>query len=177
MWRVRYCPQPCWAVIMAADAFSRPDALLDAVAYAAIAVFAGLAFIRRQQRAPQPLLPLTLFAEPRFSTGGADLHWLRLSVRGSPSSYCLFIPERVWLQCIYRRTAVHRLAGGDHPRRAACRTAGGSLCSRNHLDCRFMPVRRRAAAAGPAARSGADVGYQLARAGLRYRFWLFSKPE
>lgn len=55
------------AVIIAADAFSRPDALLDAVAYAAIAVFAGLAFIRRQQRAPQPLLPLTLFAEPRFS--------------------------------------------------------------------------------------------------------------
>ncbi|MEO3738925.1 MFS transporter, DHA2 family, multidrug resistance protein [Kosakonia oryzendophytica] len=55
------------AVIMAADAFSRPDALHDAVAYAAIAVFAGLAFIRRQQRASHPLLPLTLFAAPRFS--------------------------------------------------------------------------------------------------------------
>ncbi|SFT65938.1 MFS transporter, DHA2 family, multidrug resistance protein [Kosakonia arachidis] len=36
-------------------------------ACAMVAVASGLAFVRRQRRAPQPLLPLGLFASPRFS--------------------------------------------------------------------------------------------------------------
>ncbi|WP_413739113.1 MFS transporter [Sodalis sp. RH21] len=62
------------ALIMAADTFSRPGAgklspamLATAVAYGLTAVIAGLAFIRRQRRAPKPLLPLGMFACARFS--------------------------------------------------------------------------------------------------------------
>ncbi|SEK97018.1 MFS transporter, DHA2 family, multidrug resistance protein [Kosakonia sacchari] len=50
------------AAIMASTATS-----WTGMACAAIAVASGLAFVRRQQRAPQPLLPLGLFASPRFS--------------------------------------------------------------------------------------------------------------
>ncbi len=57
--------------IMTANAFSRPGQaeahLLTAAGYGSVALAAGLAFIWRQQRAPRPLLPLTLFASPRFS--------------------------------------------------------------------------------------------------------------
>ncbi|MBV7406134.1 MFS transporter [Enterobacter sp. ENT03] len=59
------------ALIMTASTFSRPvkddDMLFTAVAYGALAVIAGVLFVRRQQRAPKPLLPLTLFSSMRFS--------------------------------------------------------------------------------------------------------------
>lgn len=60
------------AVIMASNAFSHTeiqalDPLVTFAGYGAVALLAGALFIRRQQRAPQPLLPLTLFASPRFS--------------------------------------------------------------------------------------------------------------
>lgn len=55
------------AVVMASDALSHRQALPVALAYGLAAVVAGLAFVRRQRRAPQPLLPLQLFASARFS--------------------------------------------------------------------------------------------------------------
>ncbi|WP_312686342.1 MFS transporter [Kosakonia sp.] len=55
------------AVIMTSSAFARPEPLLHAALYGAIAAVCALAFIRRQQRAPHPLLPLTLFASARFT--------------------------------------------------------------------------------------------------------------
>lgn len=59
------------ALIMTASTFSRPvkddDMLFIALAYGALAVIAGVLFVRRQQRAPKPLLPLTLFSSMRFS--------------------------------------------------------------------------------------------------------------
>jgi DHA2 family multidrug resistance protein-like MFS transporter len=60
------------AVIMASTAFSHAGSesgqtLFPAGAYGLIALTAGLLFVRRQQRAPHPLLPLTLFASTRFS--------------------------------------------------------------------------------------------------------------
>lgn len=50
------------AAIMASTAIS-----WTGTACAVVAVASGLAFVRRQQRAPQPLLPLGLFASSRFS--------------------------------------------------------------------------------------------------------------
>lgn len=50
------------AAIMASTTLS-----YTGTACAVVAVASGLAFVRRQQRAPQPLLPLGLFASPRFS--------------------------------------------------------------------------------------------------------------
>ncbi|UDJ85093.1 MFS transporter [Kosakonia oryzae] len=50
------------AAIMASTATS-----WTGTACAVVAVASGLAFVRRQQRAPQPLLPLGLFASSRFS--------------------------------------------------------------------------------------------------------------
>ncbi|ANI83038.1 MFS transporter [Kosakonia oryzae] len=50
------------AAIMASTATS-----WTGTAFAVVAVASGLAFVRRQQRAPQPLLPLGLFASSRFS--------------------------------------------------------------------------------------------------------------
>lgn len=50
------------AAIMASTATS-----WTGTAFAVVAVACGLAFVRRQQRAPQPLLPLGLFASSRFS--------------------------------------------------------------------------------------------------------------
>lgn len=60
------------AVIMASDAFAHAglhstQTLLTVGGYAGVALAAGLLFVRRQQRARHPLLPLTLFASPRFS--------------------------------------------------------------------------------------------------------------
>ena len=62
------------ALIMAANTFSRPGeseiswhTLMTAGAYGVTALLAGLAFIRRQRRAPKPLLPLGMFASSRFS--------------------------------------------------------------------------------------------------------------
>ncbi|MEO6920059.1 MAG: MFS transporter [Collimonas sp.] len=62
------------ALIMVADSCSRLagsgralDAGLTASAYGLIAVVAGAAFVRRQRRAPQPLLPLDMFSSSRFS--------------------------------------------------------------------------------------------------------------
>jgi DHA2 family multidrug resistance protein-like MFS transporter len=62
------------ALIMAAEACQRlgapgqaEDAGLHALAYAATALLAGAAFVWRQRRAAQPLLPLAIFASPRFS--------------------------------------------------------------------------------------------------------------
>ena len=62
------------ALIMAADACSRLaeqgqafDAGLTAGAYGLTAVVAGVAFVWRQRRAAQPLLPLDMFASSRFS--------------------------------------------------------------------------------------------------------------
>lgn len=58
-------------MIMAASVFSRPGQaetqLWTAAGYGSVALAAGLAFIWRQQRAPRPLMPLELFASPRFS--------------------------------------------------------------------------------------------------------------
>ncbi len=57
--------------IMAANAFSRPGSpqtqLWIAAGYGGVAMTAGLLFIWRQRRAPQPLMPLELFASARFS--------------------------------------------------------------------------------------------------------------
>lgn len=60
------------AVIMASNAFSHAGsqntlAFVTAGIYGGVAMIAGLLFVRRQQRAPQPLLPLTLFTSVRFS--------------------------------------------------------------------------------------------------------------
>lgn len=62
------------ALIMAADACSHlavrtraADAALAAAVYALVAVGAGVAFVWRQRRAAEPLLPLELFASARFS--------------------------------------------------------------------------------------------------------------
>lgn len=57
------------ALIMAADAFTHPGNgdLKVAMAYAAIAILTGFAFIRVQRRAIKPLLPLNIFASSRFS--------------------------------------------------------------------------------------------------------------
>lgn len=57
------------ALIMAADAFSHPgaDDLATAVSYGLIAILTGVAFVWRQRRATKPLLPLGIFASPRFS--------------------------------------------------------------------------------------------------------------
>lgn len=51
------------AAVMASTSLSRDSAL----AYGLVALVAGLAFVRRQRQAPQPLLPLALFASTRFS--------------------------------------------------------------------------------------------------------------
>jgi DHA2 family multidrug resistance protein-like MFS transporter len=70
----------CWsalamgALIMAADTCARlaepgqgTQATLQAAAYALVALLAALAFVRGQRRAPEPLLPLDIFANARFS--------------------------------------------------------------------------------------------------------------
>ena len=58
-------------LIMAANVFSRSGQgeppLWSAAGYGSVAVAAGLAFIWRQRRAPEPLMPLELFASARFS--------------------------------------------------------------------------------------------------------------
>jgi DHA2 family multidrug resistance protein-like MFS transporter len=58
------------AVIMASTAFSRADPhhmWLRAGGFGLVALSAGHLFVRRQQRAAQPLLPLTLFRSSRFT--------------------------------------------------------------------------------------------------------------
>ncbi|MGC8020822.1 MFS transporter, partial [Salmonella enterica] len=57
------------AIIMAADTcarFAEPGqgthAMLEAAAYALVALLAGAAFVRGQRRVPEPLLPLDIFA-------------------------------------------------------------------------------------------------------------------
>ncbi|MRT55202.1 DHA2 family efflux MFS transporter permease subunit [Enterobacteriaceae bacterium RIT693] len=55
------------SVIMAADSVSKSEGHIAALCYSVTSVLAGVAFIWRERRAPQPLLPLTLFASPRFS--------------------------------------------------------------------------------------------------------------
>jgi DHA2 family multidrug resistance protein-like MFS transporter len=58
------------ALIMAADTCAQLGQGGQAyvpLAYAAVAVAAGMAFVRRQRRAPEPLLPLDIFASTRFS--------------------------------------------------------------------------------------------------------------
>lgn len=59
------------ALIMAANSFSHPNnealSLTTAITYGLIAIVAGVAFVLRQQRAPKPLLPLSMFASARFS--------------------------------------------------------------------------------------------------------------
>ena len=62
------------AIIMAADTcarFAEPGqgthAMLEAAAYALVALLAGVAFVRGQRRVPEPLLPLDIFANARFS--------------------------------------------------------------------------------------------------------------
>lgn len=60
------------ALIMGSDAFAHLSgqhvhALLCASFYAVIAAIAGVMFVRRQRRAVNPLLPLTLFSSSRFS--------------------------------------------------------------------------------------------------------------
>ncbi|NCF07632.1 MFS transporter [Kosakonia sp. MH5] len=55
------------ALMLGAAIMASTDISCTGAAWAAIAVASGLAFVRRQQRAPQPLLPLGLFASSRFS--------------------------------------------------------------------------------------------------------------
>lgn len=62
------------ALIMAADTCARlaepgqsGRAALMASAYGLVAILAGVAFVRGQRRAPEPLLPLDMFANARFS--------------------------------------------------------------------------------------------------------------
>jgi DHA2 family multidrug resistance protein-like MFS transporter len=62
------------SLIMAANAFSHTDhgglsreTLTTAAAYGLTAVIAGMAFVWRQRRAAEPLLPLQIFASSRFS--------------------------------------------------------------------------------------------------------------
>lgn len=62
------------ALIMAAEACGKlgtpgqaEDAAVHALAYGAATVLAGCAFVWRQRRATQPLLPLSIFASARFS--------------------------------------------------------------------------------------------------------------
>lgn len=59
------------ALILAADACTRRGAgaatSMTVLAYAATAVIAGMAFIWRQRRASDPLLPLAMFSSARFS--------------------------------------------------------------------------------------------------------------
>lgn len=55
------------SLIMAADSFTRSGGMMSALIYSVISLFAGVAFIWRERRAAQPLLPLTLFASARFS--------------------------------------------------------------------------------------------------------------
>ncbi|MDH2434637.1 MFS transporter [Pokkaliibacter sp. MBI-7] len=62
------------AVIMAVEAISPSSAAvasqqqwLRAAGFAALAIISGVAFVRRQHRAPAPLLPLSLFSSMRFS--------------------------------------------------------------------------------------------------------------
>jgi DHA2 family multidrug resistance protein-like MFS transporter len=60
-------------------------------------MIAGLLFVRRQQRAPQPLLPLTLFTSVRFSLA-ALTSLPHLSARDDLCGAAVFVPERLWVQ-------------------------------------------------------------------------------
>ncbi|WP_039058413.1 MFS transporter [Enterobacter sp. Bisph1] len=55
------------ALVMAANAFSHAGAIDRALVYGVVGLLAGVAFILRQRRALQPLIPLALFASGRFS--------------------------------------------------------------------------------------------------------------
>ncbi|WP_279046447.1 MFS transporter [Cedecea davisae] len=55
------------ALIMAADSFTKASGLVSALCYSATALVAIVAFIWRERRASQPLLPLEIFASSRFS--------------------------------------------------------------------------------------------------------------
>ncbi len=57
------------ALIMAADAFTRPGNgdLTTAVIFASIAILSGLTFVWVQRRVTKPLLPLNIFSSSRFS--------------------------------------------------------------------------------------------------------------
>lgn len=55
------------ALVMVAEACSQPKGGMVALAYGFIAVIAVPAFIRRQRRAADPLLPLEMFTSSRFS--------------------------------------------------------------------------------------------------------------
>lgn len=58
------------ALILATDACADLSNVKDkatAVLYAGVALTAGVGFVCRQKKAPQPLLPLDLFASKRFS--------------------------------------------------------------------------------------------------------------
>jgi DHA2 family multidrug resistance protein-like MFS transporter len=55
------------ALIMAAESCTKRGAAVDALAWGAAAVVAGIGFVWRQRRANDPLLPLAIFASSRFS--------------------------------------------------------------------------------------------------------------
>lgn len=55
------------ALIMAADSFTKTNGLAYGLCYSATALVAIAAFIWRERRASQPLLPLEIFASSRFS--------------------------------------------------------------------------------------------------------------
>ncbi|MAY71178.1 MAG: MFS transporter [Halomonas sp.] len=54
-------------LFMCMDAVGHRAPLAEILAWLAVTVVSAVAFIRRQGRAPHPLLPLGLFREPRFS--------------------------------------------------------------------------------------------------------------
>lgn len=55
------------AMVMASSAISRSGSGLTALSYGLVGLAAGVLFVFRQRQALQPLMPLTLFASPRFS--------------------------------------------------------------------------------------------------------------
>ncbi|WP_165856074.1 MFS transporter [Marinobacter sp. JSM 1782161] len=62
------------AMIMCANTFSKQGdagSASFALLYGLVALTGGWAFVRRQQRAPEPLLPLEIFANRRFSLAAA----------------------------------------------------------------------------------------------------------
>lgn len=86
-----------YALIAAGEALTRPDVL----ASAAVGVVAGVAFVRREQRAADPMLPLSLFRDRQFT--GANL--ATLAVYGALGGSGLFLVLQLQTVLGYDATA------------------------------------------------------------------------
>ncbi|WP_460863227.1 MFS transporter [Nocardiopsis coralliicola] len=102
-----------------ADAQGRPGAqpMGLPLAAAAVGAAAGVAFIRRQRRAADPLLDLRLFANPGFTAGVATLLLMLLALAGGDMLFAQFLqavqglpPARAGLLLVV--PAVFSLLGG-----------------------------------------------------------------